>query len=120
MLENTSESNEEGDMYALQLKKDTNSNGLKVFVGGQPLTSVMYFPHFPFGSTKVVVEVFRGPLEYDYTNQPITLLWGSACDSSINSSIQLKPQYMKPCAKVEFHSTNTTFAITPLSYVCFL
>ncbi len=116
MLENTSESNEEGDLYALQLKRDTNTDGLKVLVGGQPLTTIMYFPHFPFGGTKVVVEVFRGPKVYDYTSQPITLIWATGCqDDIIQSFIQLKPQYLKPCAKVEFHSTNVTFAITPSS-----
>ena len=117
VLENTSESNEEGDLYALQLKRDTNTDGLKVFVGGQPLTSIMYFPHFPFGGTKVVVEVFRGPNMYDYTSKPITLIWSTGCqDDIIISFIQLKPQFLKPCAKVEFHSTNVTFAITPTSY----
>ncbi len=116
MLENTSESNEEGDLYALKLKQSTNTEGLKVFVGGQPLTSTLYFPHFPFGGTKVVVEVFRGPNVYDYTSQPITLIWSTGCqDDIIVTTIKLKPQYLKPCAKVEFHSTNVTFAITPSS-----
>jgi hypothetical protein len=116
VLENTSESNEEGLLYSLQLKRDTNTDGLKVFVGGQPLTTRMYFPRFPFGGTKVVVEVFRGPNVYDYTSKPITLVWGSGCqDKVIQSLIQLKPQFLKPCAKVEFHSTNVTFAITPSS-----
>ena len=116
VLENTSQSNEEGDLYALQLQKHTNTDGLKVYVGGQTLNGIMYFPHFPFGGTKVVVEVFRGPNMYDYTSQPITLIWSTGCqDDIIVSRIQLKPQYLKPCAKVEFHSTNVTFAITPSS-----
>ena len=116
VLENTSESSEEGDLYALQLQKDTNTDGLKVYVGGQTLNGIMYFPHFPFGGTKVVVEVFRGPNMYDYRSQPITLIWSTGCqDDIIVSRIQLKPQYLKPCAKVEFHSTNVTFAITPSS-----
>jgi hypothetical protein len=116
VLENTSESNEEGDLYALQLQKDTNTDGLRVYVGGQTLNGIMYFPHFPFGGTKVVVEVFRGPYVYDYTSQPITLIWSTGCqDDIIVSRIQLKPQFLKPCAKVEFHSTNVTFAITPSS-----
>ncbi len=116
VLENTSESSEEGDLYALQLQKDTNTDGLKVYVGGQTLNGIMYFPHFPFGGTKVVVEVFRGPNMYDYTSQPITLIWSTGCqDDIIISFIELKPQFLKPCAKVEFHSTNVTFAITPSS-----
>jgi hypothetical protein len=107
-----------GRLVRASAAEDTNTDGLKVFVGGQPLTSIMYFPHFPFGGTKVVVEVFRGPNMYDYTSQPITLIWSTGCqDDIIVSRIQLKPQYLKPCAKVEFHSTNVTFAITPSSYV---
>ncbi len=114
VLENTSESNEAGD-YVLQLQEDTNTNGLKVFIGGQSLSSSVVFNNFPFGGTKVVVEVFRGPNIYDYISKPITLVWGSVCDDSISDRVQLKPQYLKPCAKVEFHSTNVTFAITPSS-----
>ena len=116
MLENTSESNEEGDLYALSMKRHTNTDGLKVLVGGQPLTSSILFPHFPFGGTKVVVEVFRGPNMYDYTSRPITLAWGTACqDDIIMSFIDLKPQFLKPCAQVEFHHSNKTFAVTPAS-----
>ncbi len=118
LLNNESASGEEGLLYVLQLKQDTNKNGLKVFVGGQPLTSKLYFPHFLYGSAKVVVEVFRGPNVFDYINNPITLIWGSACQDEITvSTIALKPQFLKPCAKVEFHSSISSkpFAITPSS-----
>jgi hypothetical protein len=64
-----------------------------------------------------VVEVYRGPHMYDYSNNPITLYWKSACQDDIVSTISLKPSYLKPCAKVEFHSSNVTFAITPARYV---
>jgi hypothetical protein len=113
-LENTSESNEEGD-FVLGLANDANSDGVKVFVGGQSLSGPVLFGGFQFGGIKVVVEIFRGPYVYDYTTKPITLIWGSACDGNIEARIQLKPRYLKPCAKVEFHSTNVTFAITPSS-----
>jgi hypothetical protein len=115
VLENTSPT-KESSTYTLELFKASNSSGLKVFVGGQPLTTTMRFPSFPFGGAKVVIEVFRGPTEFDYLAKPITLMWSSACQDDIATSIQLRPQYLKPCAKVEFHSTNVTFAISPTSY----
>ena len=100
-------------MYALQLQKDTNTDGLRVYVGGQTLNGIMFFPHFPFGGTKVVVEVFRGPKFYDYSNAPIRLNWNSLCDYYVKfSSIELRPTFFQPCAKVEFHDTLKTFAIT--------
>jgi hypothetical protein len=119
-LENTSETNEEGDVYALGLKKETNQDGLKIFVGGQPLSDQILFRHFPFGGYKTIVEVFRGPNVYDYSATPIELYWGSGCqDDLIMSTIMLRPMFLKTCAKVEFHHDLQTFAISPSSkYVC--
>jgi hypothetical protein len=114
-LENTSSTKEEGD-YTLGLQMDANTDGLRVFVSGQALSSTLSFSSFPFGGAKIVVEVYRGPYMYDYSNNPITLVWGSACDSDITSTINLSPSYLKPCAKVEFHSSLKTFAISPTTY----
>ncbi len=75
------------------------------------MVSSVLFAAFPFGSSKVMVEVFRGPNHYDYSNIPITLKWGSVCDGNIVSSIALKPIFFQPCAKVEFHDTLKTFAL---------
>ncbi len=115
VLENTSASQEEGD-YTLGLQLDANTDGLRVYVSGQALSSTLSFGGFPFGGAKVVVEVFRGPYIYDYSNNPITLVWASACDGSISSTINLTPSYLKPCAKVEFHSSLKTFAVSPTTY----
>jgi hypothetical protein len=113
-LTNSSPTEEEGD-YILQLKKETNNDGLRVFVGGQSLSSSLKFPSYPYGAYKVIVEVYRGPREYNYADKPITLEWRSECDETITSSISLSPTYLKPCAKVEFHSTLKTFAFFPYS-----
>ena len=116
ILENTSPTDEEGDVYVLGLKKETNQDGLKIFVGGQPLSDQILFRHFPFGSSKAVVEVFRGPKVFDYSASPIELYWGSGCqDDVIISTISLKPMFLKTCAKVEFHHDLQTFAISPSS-----
>ncbi len=122
MLENTSEANDESD-YTLNAKLEFNHEGLRIFVGGQPLIGEIVFKRFPFGAHKIVVEVFRGPNHYDYSNAPITLNWNSMCDYYvIYSSIQLRPTYFQPCAKVEFHDTIKTFAISKEYVVltCFL
>jgi hypothetical protein len=115
VLENTSESDEPGD-YVLGMQMDSNTEGLRVLIGGQPLTGEVLFAGLPFGGTKTVVEVYRSGLrKYDFTEQPITLYLASACDGDIKSTIRLKPQYLKTCAPVEFHSSNKTFAVTPSS-----
>ncbi len=114
MLENTSESKESG-YYTLSMKRSTNTDGLKVYVGGQPLAASLAFGSFPFGGSKVVVEVFRGPNVYDYTSHPITLIWSQTCFDSKSASLNLKPQFLKPCAQVELHHSNKTFAVTPAS-----
>ncbi len=111
LLENTSESDEDSD-FTLSVSMVTNQEGLRIFVGGQAIAGELVFGGFPFGSHKVVVQVFRGPNYYDYSNMPITLNWNSLCDSGvIFSSLQLKPTFLQPCAKVEFHTTIQTFAI---------
>ncbi len=110
LLENTSET-QESNAYTLSVRMRSNQEGLSVFVGGQPLVSSLVFRGVAFGSSKVIVEVFRGPNYYDYSNTPITLTWGSTCDGSISSSIQLKPTFLQPCAKAEFHDTLKTFAL---------
>ncbi len=115
MLENTSESEEDGD-YVLSVQMDTNQDGLRIYVGGQALVNKLLFSGLPFGGTKVVVEVYRGPLMYDYSNNPITLVLESACDGDIFKLIQLKPSFLKPCAKVVFHSSQQPFAISPTTY----
>jgi hypothetical protein len=98
------------------MNMSTNTEGLRVLVGGQPLTSEILFAGLPFGGTKTVVEVYRtGIHNYDFTENPITLYMSSACDSSITASIKLKPQFLKKCALVEFHSSVKSFAITPTS-----
>ncbi len=111
MLENTSETNEESD-FTLNAKLQFNHEGLRIFVGGQPLIGEIIFKRFPFGANKIVVEVFRGPNFYDYSNAPIQLNWNSMCDYYvIYSSIELRPTFFQPCAKVEFHDTLKTFAL---------
>ncbi len=113
-MENTSESNEEGDVYQLSFKRDENTEGLRVYVGGQSLESDILFRHFPFGGSKVVVEVYRGPSVYDYSDIPITLVWGTACqDDIVISYLKLKPVFLKPCARVEFHHDLKFFDIQP-------
>ncbi len=93
---------------------ETNTEGLRVLVGGQPLTGEVLFAELPFGGTKTVVEVYRSGLRnYDFTGQPITLYLASACDDNIKATINLKPQFLKTCAPVEFHSSIKTFAVTP-------
>jgi hypothetical protein len=115
VLENTSESKESGD-YVLGMLMETNTEGLRVLVGGQPLTGEVLFAGLPFGGTKTVVEVYRSGLrKYDFTEQPITLYLASACDGNIKATIDLKPQFLKTCALVEFHSSIKTFAVTPSS-----
>ncbi len=114
ILENTSESKESG-YYTLTMKRHTNTDGLKVLVGGQPLSTALAFISFPFGGTKVVVEVFRGPNMYDYSLHPITLVWSPTCPDSKSATLNLKPQFLKPCAQVEFHHSNKTFAVGPTS-----
>jgi hypothetical protein len=100
----------------LGMQKETNTEGLRVLIGGQPLTGEVLFAGLPFGGTKTVVEVYRSGLRiYDFTGQPITLYLASACDSDIKSTINLKPQFLKICAPVEFHSSIKTFAVTPSS-----
>ena len=54
-----------GDVYALGLKKETNTEGLRIYVGGQALSDQLLFRHLVFGGYKTVVEVFRGPNFYD-------------------------------------------------------
>jgi hypothetical protein len=114
VLENTSESNEEGDAYMLSMKRYENTEGLRVYVGGQSLQSDIIFLHFPFGASKVVVEVYRGPNVYDYTDLPITLVWGSACqDDYIISYLTLTPVFLRPCVRVEFHHDLKFFDFPP-------
>ncbi len=115
VLENTSQSNEPGD-YVLGMQKESNTEGLRVLVGGQPLTGEVLFAGLPFGGTKTAVEVYRSGLRnYDFTNQPITLYFASACDGKIKATIRLKPQFLKTCALVEFHRSVEPFTITPSS-----
>jgi hypothetical protein len=115
VLENTSSTSEEGD-YVLGLTMSTNTEGLRIYVGGQGLANEIMFGGIPFGGIKTIVEVFRGPNYYDYSNMPLELYWGSGCqDDQIMSTIKLKPTFLKPCAKVEFHHDLQTFAITPLT-----
>ncbi len=115
VLENSSESKEPGD-YVLGMQKESNTEGLRVLIGGQPLTGEVLFAGLPFGGTKTVVEVYRSGLrKYDFTEQPITLYLASACDGDIKSTIKLKPQFLKTCAPVEFHNSIKTFALPPSS-----
>ena len=98
------------------MHKETNTEGLRVYVGGQSLSTEILFGGLPFGGTKTVVEVYRSGLRhYDFIEAPIVLYLASACDASIASTIKLKPQFLKTCARVEFHSSIKTFAITPAS-----
>ena len=117
-LINSSPTEEEGDLYMFQMKQHTNTDGLRVYVGGQSLTGPIMFPHFPFGSFQLVIEVYRGPHVFDYTQQPLEFIWSSGCqDDFIVSFIKLRPSFLKMCAKVEFHHDNQTFALTSASYV---
>ena len=105
-------------MYALGLRKETNTEGLRIYVGGQPLSNEIVFRHFPYGSFKVVVEVYRGPHMYDYSNNPVTLYWGTACqDDIIVKTIDLKPVFLKECGKAEFHSSLQSFTLALEQYV---
>ncbi len=100
------------------LKKDTNTEGLRIIVGGQPLANEILYRHFPFGSFKTVVEVYRVSNQYDYTTTPITLYWGSACqDDIIIAYLDLKPQFLKPCAVAQFHNSISSFALDATKYV---
>ncbi len=115
MLENTSESKEPGD-YILGLRKSSNTEGLRVLVGGQSLNTDILFKNLPFGGTKTVVEVYRtGLRNYDFTGAPIVLYMAPACQQNRVSTLGLKPQFLKTCALVEFHSSLKTFTITPSS-----
>jgi hypothetical protein len=70
------------------------------------------FKRLHAGSHKVVIEVFRGPNYYDYSNIPITLKWNSLCDYYVVfSSLELRPTFLQPCARIEFHNTMKTFSI---------
>jgi hypothetical protein len=105
-LVNESLTKEDGD-YMLFLKNQKNAGGLRVFVGGQSLSNSLRFPTFPYGAFKIIVEVYRGPREYNYADKPITLEWRSECDETVTSSISLSPTFLKPCAKVEFLNLQT-------------
>lgn len=60
--------------------------------------------------------MYRGPEDYDYTDQPITLVFGSLCDGGVSASLRLKPRFVRPCPPVAFQKTQTSFNVDTTSY----
>ncbi len=120
MLENTSESEEEGD-YVLGVDAGSNPEGLRVLVGGQPLTSEVRLRYLPFGGTKTVVEVYRtGEHVYDFSQTPLVLYMASACQDTMRAEINLKPVFLRTCAPIDFHNSMQTFAASYVLRACVL
>ncbi len=95
--------------YALSVDASTNPKGLIVSVGGHVISDPIILT-LEYGSYEVLVEVRRGPLDYDY--EPISLVFESNCDLLVTSSISLAVSYVRPCAKAEFHNNLKTFSVT--------
>lgn len=105
----------EASDYNLWMDPSQNSGGLQVYVGGQSLVSGLNFNGLNYGSYEIEVEVYRGPEAYTY--DPITLTFGSICDSQITSSITLTVDYVRECAQAEFASSFNTFTVNSIRCV---
>jgi hypothetical protein len=94
----------------LSLDPSSNPDGLVVMVGGQVLSTPLFLSDLAFGSYAVTVEVYRGPIKYEY--DPLVLIFQSACDGSISSSLTLTVSYVRQCARAEFHKNFRSFDVS--------
>ncbi len=102
--------------YELDLIESTNTDGLRVYVGGQLLQPNLYLVNLNPGAYDMVVEVFRGPELYSY--EPIQLIFQSTCDmAQVFTTVLLTVSYVRTCARAEFYSNFQTFAVTAAQYV---
>ncbi len=103
----------------LYLDATSNTEGLAVYVGGQPLTDHIFFYELDYGSFSVTIEVFRGPSLFEY--EPITIKFESLCDDdAFSTSIDLTVSYIRTCARAEFHKNFRTFAVSSNRFESFV
>ncbi len=99
----------------LFLDATSNTGGLSVYVGDQPLTGRLVLS-LEYGSFSISVQVFRGPSQYEY--EPITINFESLCDGdTFSTSIDLTVSYIPTCARAEFHKNFRTFAVSSDAFV---
>ncbi len=108
-MQNTAETKEASD-YVLSLDPSSNPDGLVVMVGGQVLSTPLILSNLAFGSYAVTFEVYRGPTKYEY--DPLVLIFQSACDEEITSSLTLTVSYVRQCARAEFHKNFRSFDVS--------
>ena len=96
-LGNTSQSNE-ARSYLLSVNQSTNYDGAVIRVGGVVISDYLEYD-IPAGQAiTATMTVERGPLAYSYPN--LQLRFKSACDGSIDTTVNFSVTYQSPCSIV--------------------
>ena len=77
----------------LYVRADTNTDGLRLYIDGEPLVDSMPFNDFEYGSAKLTLEVERGPFLYAYG-------FRSQCDGYVAEEVDLEVDFLQPCSTV--------------------
>ena len=108
-LGNTSESSADRT-YDLQVVNESNPGGAGIAFNGVLVEDKLSFD-VPFGqAVQAVMEIFRGPVEYQYDDLFVELV--SACESGISDQVSVSAHFIIPCSEVNLALPETGFVFT--------
>jgi len=119
MIGNLSESAED-QYYTLSVLSETNPYGAQVWMNGVNLAQDMDLFVEAGQQIPMTLEIFRGPVEYDYTD--IELILGPPCEFDINSNlsspdvvnsshVKLSVNFERPCTEVSITSPESGWLV---------
>lgn len=115
---------EEGRQYNVRVNPRSNPYGAKIFLGGQQINgNVATFYVAPKDSARITLEVWRGPLAYQYKD--IELIIGSTCENletdnsddlgSSLSSTKVSVDFTPACGTVDLFKPGKNWLISSLN-----